>query len=184
MRYGALPPVWIEGSSPPESLHSSVVAAVTACSDPRAMTAVLILLGCGFAACALALVLYSILRAKRQRFARLRDSGRAADGVVAARPALAAGDVQQEMPALVVEFADTSGRRHRVRSGGASTMFPRLGATVRVYYDPNDPSDAVIEVDMDNANLIGPLLTGVFGVLGGLTILAGLIVLAVELLID
>jgi hypothetical protein len=132
---------------------------------------------CGAGAGGLGAIFYAMLRAQRSRFRRLKEQGRAVDGVVVGRPELADGE-GGGFPVLWVEFTDAVGQPRRVRSSGSSSLFPPVGSRVRVFYDPANPTDAVIQDDIDNAALLGPLFTYLFGGIGMLLVLAGALVFA------
>jgi hypothetical protein len=148
------------------------------------VTAALILILCGSGSCGLALLFYWLLRSKRRRHQRLRTTGVTVDGVVVERPTI---DIDSEgrgsLPLLVAAFLDESGRQHQVRSEGGSSRFPAVGSKVVVLYDRSDPTDAMIQADMDNADMLGPLFIYVFGGLGILCWLVALLLWGIHALL-
>lgn len=111
----------------------------------------------------------------------LRAGGPTGVADMAAGMGMSTGVGPAEMYRPIVGFRTTDGRDVTASAPAGASKFLlglRPGQPVRVYYDPNDPT----QVDLDLPGVHGPLSVAMFGVGGCLTML-GLLVAAVGLLV-
>ncbi|MFK7990796.1 MAG: DUF3592 domain-containing protein [Sandaracinaceae bacterium] len=104
----------------------------------------------------------------RRRAERRAEAWRPATGVVVSTS-------RDSAPNITVRYEDAEGHVHEVGSMGGSTGFPVLGEETGVRYDPANPADALIEVDVRMGRNVFLLLAAIFTGIGVLIGLGGLL---------
>ena len=124
-----------------------------------------------------ALIFAMLLLRSNARFRELERVGTWTEGIVVAiGEAQELGDRKgQGFRVMFVDFRDAHGRVHRIRSQGASSLFPGPGSHVRVLYDPARPEQAWIREDRETGALVLKILTLAFGAVALLALVAGVI---------